>query len=33
MLDGCSELEIRLVKDLIESTLNTLRRDANLRNN
>jgi transcriptional regulator with XRE-family HTH domain len=29
MLDGCSELEIRLVKDLIESTLNTLRRDAN----
>jgi transcriptional regulator with XRE-family HTH domain len=31
MLDGCSELEIRLVKDLIESTLNTLRRDANLR--
>jgi transcriptional regulator with XRE-family HTH domain len=26
MLDGCSELEIRLVKDLIESTLNTLRR-------
>ena len=33
LLDGCSELEIRLVKDLIESTLNTLRRDANLRNN
>ena len=31
LLDGCSELEIRLVKDLIESTLNTLRRDANLR--
>ena len=33
LLDGCSELEIRLVKDVIESTLNTLRRDANLRNN
>jgi transcriptional regulator with XRE-family HTH domain len=33
LLDGCNELEIRLIKDLIESTLNTLRRDANLRGN
>ena len=31
--DGCNELEIRLIKDLIDSTLNTLRRDANLRGN